>query len=112
MDAFAHAIPFAELAALLGESSAPDRHAIFDTRFALQNHPIPAVELPGVATRLRTRSTGTVRFDLGCELTEDDDEFEVVWLYRPSVVPDEALRELDQIYRDVLNEVCSDPNGG
>lgn len=112
MDAFAHAIPFAELASLLGESSAPDRHAIFDTRFALQNHPIPAVELPGVATRLRTRSTGTVRFDLGCELTEDGDEFEVVWLYRPNVVPDESLKELDQIYRQVLWEVCAHPDGG
>ena len=111
MDAFAHAIPFAELAALLGESSSPGRHAIFDTRFALQNHPIPAVELPGIATRLRTRSTGTVRFDLGCELTEDGEGFEVVWLYRPSVVPVDALRELDQIYRQVLIEVCAYPQG-
>ena len=107
MDAFAHAIPFVELAALLGESSTPERHAIFDTRFALQNHPIPDVSLPGVATRLRTRSTGTVRFDLGCELTEDGDGFEVVWLYRPSVVPIEDLRELDRIYRDVLASVCT-----
>ncbi|MFT4547178.1 MAG: hypothetical protein ACI9MB_001124, partial [Verrucomicrobiales bacterium] len=101
MDAFAHEIPFAELASLLGESSSPDRHAIFDTRFALQNHPIPDIELPGISTRLRTRSTGTVRFDLGCELTEDDDKFEVVWLFRPSVVPRGDLEELDQLYRQV-----------
>lgn len=110
MDAFAHAIPFAELAALLGESSSPDRHAIFDTRFALQNHPVPDVELPGIATRLRTRSTGTVRFDLGCELTEDDDNFEVVWLFRPSVVPREELEDLDRIYREVLAKVCASPD--
>ena len=76
----------AELAKALAPPAEAGRHTIFDTRFALQNHPIPDVELPGISTRLRTCSTGTARFDLGCEFTEEDGGFEVVWLYRPSVV--------------------------
>ncbi|MFT4548321.1 MAG: hypothetical protein ACI9MB_002273 [Verrucomicrobiales bacterium] len=51
-----------------------------------------------------------MRFDLGCELTEDDDKFEVVWLFRPSVVPRGDLEELDQLYRQVLAKVCASPD--
>lgn len=109
VDAFAHAMPFAELVPALAEVAAPGRHAVFDTRFALQNHPIPDLELPGISTRLRTCSTGTTRFDLGCELTENGGEFEMVWLHRPSVVSDLDIRELDRIFRDVLTTVCRDP---
>ena len=109
MDAFAHAMPFAELAGALGEPEAPGRHAIFDTRFALQNHRVPDVVLPGISTKLKTVSTGTTRFDLGCELTEEEAGFEVVWLHRPSVVPLADIQELDRLYREVLTAVCKRP---
>jgi hypothetical protein len=108
MDAFAHAMPFAELVAALGESCVPGRHAVFDIRFALQNHPIPEIELPGISTRLKTCSTGTARFDLGCELTEEAGGLELIWLYRPSVVTDLKMRELDRIFRQGLLEVSRD----
>lgn len=110
MDDFAHAIPFAELAKALAPPAEAGRHTIFDTRFALQNHPIPDVELPGISTRLRTCSTGTARFDLGCEFTEEDGGFEVVWLYRPSVVSTADVRELDHLYHEVLGAVCRQPD--
>jgi len=109
VDAFAHAMPFAELAVALGEPSVPGRHAVFDVRFALQNHPIPDMALPGISTKLRTCATGTSRFDLACELTEDGGDFEMVWLYRPTVATDLDIRELDRIFRDVLTTVCRDP---
>lgn len=107
---FAHAMPFAELAASLGSGTAATaRHGVFDVRFALQNHPIPDIELPGISTRLRTCSTGTSRFDIGCELTEDGGELELVWLYRPPVVEPSELGELDRLFRAVLGEVCRQP---
>ncbi len=109
MDAFAHAIPFAELAKALGESSTPTRHAIFDTRFAYQNHPMPDVSLPGISTRIKVVSTGTARFDLACELTDDKGGFEMVWLHRPSVVSAARVRELDALFRQVLTSVCRRP---
>lgn len=109
MDAFEHTIPFAELAKALGEPKSPGQHTVFDTRFAYQNHPMPEISLPGFSTKVRVISTGTARFDLACELTEDNGGFEVVWLHRPSVVPIEDVYELDGLFRKVLTSVCSDP---
>ncbi|MFK5923403.1 MAG: condensation domain-containing protein [Verrucomicrobiota bacterium] len=109
MDAFEHAIPFAELAAAVGEPKSADQHCVFDTRFAYQNHPMPEVSLPGISTRVRVISTGTARFDLACELTEDNGGFEVVWLHRESVVSLDEVKELNQLFHEVLTSVCEQP---
>lgn len=110
MDDFAHAMPFAELVKALDRSPEPGGHAIFDTRFAFQNHPIPEVVLPGISTKLRTSSTGTARFDIGCELTEDGKEFEVVWLHRPSVLSELMICELDGLFQKMLGAMCDHPD--
>ena len=107
---FAHAMPFAELANVVVPANADARHHIFDVRFALQNHPVPDIELPGISTRLRTISTGTSRFDIACELTEDGHALEAVWLYRPSLVDDEEIRFLDRLLGDVLGEAGRNPS--
>ena len=106
---FAHAMPFAALVEALGQPATPHRHPIFDVRFALQNHPVPDIELPGISTRLRTRCTGTSRFDIGCELTEDGDCLEVVWLYRSPFVSDGEVLKLDQLLRGVLEDAGKNP---
>ncbi len=101
---FAHAMPFAELAKAVAQADGPFQHPVFDVRFALQNHPVPDIELPGISTRLRTISTGTSRFDIACELTEDASALEVVWLYRRSLVGDEEIGQLDRLLGVVLEE--------
>jgi len=105
VDCFAHAMPFAELARHLDTTSGPGRHPVFDVRFALQNHPVPDVNLPRIATRLHMRSTGTARFDLACEVTESGDQLEVVWLYRPSMFSTFDLADLDRLFRSVIGRV-------
>lgn len=109
MDSFANAIPYAELAGMMKGSLTPGAHSIFDVRFALQNHPVPDVDLPRISTRLRMRSTGTARFDLGCEITESGSELEVVWLHRESILSHSDLVELDVLYREVIANVCRSP---
>lgn len=109
VDAFANAIPFAELAAVLGEPRKPGLHSIFDVRFALQNHPTPDVVLPRISTKLRMRSTGTARFDLGCEITETGAELEVVWLFKPQLFSMTAITELNNLFLTVLGRVCKSP---
>lgn len=111
VDAFANAMPFAELAAALGEPCSPGLHSVFDVRFALQNHPTPDVVLPRITTKLRMRSTGTARFDLGCEITEIGQELEVVWLYKPQLHPLSCITELDASFRKVLENACKCPAG-
>ena len=76
VECFANVMPFAELARALGDAGAPGHNPIFEVRFALQNHPMPDVELPGLSAKLRMRSTGTARFHLACEITEDAEQLE------------------------------------
>ncbi|MCX6872957.1 MAG: condensation domain-containing protein [Verrucomicrobia bacterium] len=109
LDSFANAMPFAELAAALGDHHAAGEHSVFDVRFALQNHPVPDVVLPRIATKLRMRSTGTARFDLGCELTEIGGELEVVWLFKPHRFPASGIAELNDLFLAVLSAVANSP---
>lgn len=110
MDCFANAMPFAELAKVLDIAPEPGHNPIFDVRFALQNHPVPDVTLPSLSFKLRMRSTGTARFDLACEITEDGEELEVVWLYRPSLFLPEDVQELNRRYQTLLENVSRNPH--
>lgn len=106
LDSFSYAMPFAELAAALGAQGGQGKHTLFDVRFALQNHPVPDVTLPRISSKLRMRSTGTARFDLGCEITADGDALEVVWLFRRGRFPLAEIRDLDKLYQTILAGAC------
>lgn len=109
VDCFSNALPFAELAQLVADPAQPTPHPIFDVRFALQNHPVPDVVLPRISTKLRMRSTGTARFDLGCELTEMGGELEVVWLYRKELFDQASIQVLNEKYIEVVTQVSQHP---
>ena len=102
-------MPFAELAGVLGEPRTPGEHSIFDVRFALQNHLVPDVVLPRISTKLRMRSTGTPRFDLGCEITEIGAELELVWLFRQDLFAVTSIAELNNVFLAVLTNACRSP---
>ncbi len=109
VDCFANALPFAELARLVEDAGNPTPHPVFDVRFALQNHPVPDVVLPRISTKLRMRSTGTARFDLGCEITEMGGELEVVWLYRTELFDQESINALNNEFIGVVTQVSRRP---
>ena len=109
MDAFANAMPFVELARALGEKSAPGYNPIFEVRFALQNHPVPDVSLPNLSARLSMRSTGTARFQLGCEITEEREGLEVAWLFRENLFSQRDIEGLDGIFQRILAGICRSP---
>ena len=102
VDAFANAMPFAEMVQALGDAPSPGHNPAFEVRFALQNHPIPDVTLPGLSAKLRMRSTGTARFHLACEITEEGGRLEVVWLFRPNLFPSEEIENLGRMFEAVL----------
>jgi Condensation domain len=109
VDSFANAIPFAELVRAIGERPSPKHNPIFEVRFALQNHPVPDVEIRGLSLKLRMRSTGTPRFDLGCEITELGDALEVVWLFRENLFAQPEIEELGRLFRTVVESICRVP---
>jgi hypothetical protein len=111
MESFANAMPFVELAHALGEHSAPGQNPLFEVRFALQNHPIPDVSMKTLSVRLGMRSTGTARFHLACEITEDDAGPEIAWLFRENLFSKRDIEELDGIFQRVLGGVCRSPEG-
>ena len=109
VDSFANAMPFAELARALGDAAAPGHNPIFEVRFALQNHPVPDVAVPGLSARLRMRGTGTPRCELGCEITEQGEALEVVWLFRTPLFSLDDIGELDRMFQRVLVGACRAP---
>jgi hypothetical protein len=109
VDCFANAMPFAELAQALGDTATPGHAPIFEVRFALQNHPIPDVSLPGLSAKLKMRSTGTARFHLACEITEEGEQLEVVWLFRPNLFPQAEIEDLGRMFQAVVAGACRAP---
>lgn len=109
LDAFANAMPFAELVSALDAPKVPGHNPVFQVRFALQNHPVPDISVNGMSLQLRMRSTGTCRFDLACEITEAGEALEVVWLVRPDLFSPEDMQKLHLMYLGVLKSVCSSP---
>jgi len=109
IDSFANAIPFVELVRALGEQSEAGYNPLFEVRFALQNHPMPEVSLPNLSARLSMRSTGTARFQLGCEITEAGDGLEVAWLFRENLFSRRDIENLDGIFQRVLAGICRSP---
>jgi hypothetical protein len=111
MDSFANAMPFVELFHAQGEHPILGCNPLFEVRFALQNHPMPEVVLPNLSARLSMRSTGTPRFQLACEITEDRAGAEVVWLFRENLFSQRDIEELDGIFQRILTGVCHSPEG-
>jgi non-ribosomal peptide synthetase component F len=109
VESFANAMPFAELAQALGDVATPGHAPVFEVRFALQNHPIPDVALPGLSAKLTMRSTGTARFHLACEVTEEGEKLEVVWLFRSSIFPQMEIEDLGRKFQAVLASACRSP---
>ena len=109
VDSFANAMPFAELVRVLGDSPEPGHNPVFEVRFALQNHPVPGVTLHGLSAHLRMRSTGTARFQLGCEITELEEGLEVAWVFRPTLFPVDEIKGLASMFQTVLSGACGSP---
>jgi hypothetical protein len=93
----------------MGDHPSPKHNPIFEVRFALQNHPVPDAELRGLSLKLEMRSTGTPRFDLGCEITEKGEKLEVVWLFRENLFSQPEIEELGRLFGTVVENICRVP---
>jgi hypothetical protein len=109
IDAFANAMPFVELAKLMNDPPSPGHNPVFEVRFALQNHPVPEVNVQNLGLRLTMGSTGTFRFELACEVTEEGDALEVVWLFRENMFATGDIQDLHRLYQATLAGVCRSP---
>lgn len=109
VDAFANAMPFVELVRMMNDPPSPGHNPLFEVRFALQNHPVPEINVASLGLKLSMGSTGTFRFELACEVTEEGDELEVVWLFRQKMFSLEDIQHLHRVYQATLAGVCRSP---
>lgn len=109
IDCLANAMPFVELVKALDDPPTPCHHPVYQVRFALQNHPVPKVALPGLTARFALQSTGTARFDLGCEIEADGASLAVNWLFRPDRFDAFDIATLASLFLGVLTRVCASP---
>ena len=86
-----------------------DTIQLFEVRFALQNHPMPEVSLPNLSARLSMRSTGTARFQLGCEITEAAKAWKSPGFFARICFPDVTLKVSMAYFRRVLAGICRSP---
>ncbi|SEF72071.1 non-ribosomal peptide synthetase [Paenibacillus sp. UNC499MF] len=64
-------LPFERLVEALSPARSRSRHPLFQIMLVLQNTPAAKLELPGIASKLELRGTGSSKFDLTFELTEN-----------------------------------------
>lgn len=110
MDCFANAMPFAELVSALDPPRLAGRNLVYEVRFALQNQPVPDLTMAGFSVQLKIRSTGTPRFDLACEITEEGDGLEVVWMFRWSRFSQAEVKDIHHLFLTVLTAICAAPD--
>ncbi|WP_443677792.1 amino acid adenylation domain-containing protein [Mycobacterium angelicum] len=62
--------PFERLVELLNPTRSTAHHPLFQVFFALQNNPLPTIELPGLQVEALPAPTGTAKFDLFINLVD------------------------------------------
>ncbi|GEP43696.1 condensation domain-containing protein [Brevifollis gellanilyticus] len=110
VDCFSNVMPFAELVSAVNPTRIPGRNPIYQVRFALQNQPMPDISVAGFSAKLKIYSTGTPRFDLACEVTEEGDAMEVAWLFRQEGFEASEIEHLHAQYLSILTSACASPD--
>ncbi len=86
LDAYAHQeAPFERIVEELQPQREMSHNPLFQLFFSLQNAPLPRIDLPELSMRVEDATSGTTKFDLALEMTEDGDELAGVWQYDTDV---------------------------
>ena len=111
LGAYAHQdLPFEKLVAELQ----PERHLghtpLFRVWFVLQNTPMPAVEIPGLALSLSPIVTEAVRHDLKLDLTETPEGLQGFFEYKTDLFEASAIASMAELFETLLSTVVEQPD--
>jgi amino acid adenylation domain-containing protein/non-ribosomal peptide synthase protein (TIGR01720 family) len=110
LGAYAHQdVPFEQLVEALQVERDLSHTPLFQVVLALQNAPLPAVELPGLSLGLVEMSSGTAKFDLTLSLMETEAGLVGSLEYNTDVFEAGTVRQLLGHLERLLEQIVSDP---
>jgi amino acid adenylation domain-containing protein len=111
LEAFAHQdLPFEKLVEELHPERDLSRNPLFQVMFALQNAPLPPLELPGLTLKPWDLDTGTVRVDLEFHLGEGPEGLHGLIAYSTDLFQAETIASMSGHYRTLLEGIVTNPD--
>lgn len=111
LGAYAHPdIPFEKLVEVLQPKRDVSRNPLFQVMFALQNTPMPKLELPGLALRLLEIDSGTAQLDLTLNLEERADGLCGWFEYNTDLFDRATIGRLAEHFQTLLAGIVAAPD--
>ncbi|HEX2269341.1 MAG TPA: amino acid adenylation domain-containing protein, partial [Pyrinomonadaceae bacterium] len=110
LEAYAHQeVPFERVVEELRPERALNHAPLFQVLFALQNEPLPRIDLPNLRMRVEDATSDTAKFDLALEITEDADELACVWQYDAGIFDAATIKRMAAHYQTLLASIVANP---
>jgi len=111
LGAYAHQdLPFEKLVMELQPERQFGINPLFKVWFALQNNPMPPLELPGLTLSLSDVDIGAVRHDLKLGLTETLEGMECLFQYKTDLLEADAIARMAERYETILSKIVQQPD--
>ncbi|WP_293128195.1 non-ribosomal peptide synthetase [Microcoleus sp. bin38.metabat.b11b12b14.051] len=110
MTAYAHQdLPFEKLVEELHPDRELSRNPLFQISFSLQNTPVAALELPGIAFRALDFDCGSAKLDLECNLWEDAGSIHGQFVYSTDLFDRATISRMAGHFQTLLAAIVANP---
>ena len=110
MTAYAYQdLPFEKLVEELHPDRELSRNPLFQISFSLQNTPVAALELPGIAFRAIDFDAGTAKLDLECNLWEDAGSIQGQFVYSTDLFDRATIARMAGHFQTLLEAIVANP---
>ncbi|HKR14069.1 MAG TPA: amino acid adenylation domain-containing protein, partial [Pyrinomonadaceae bacterium] len=110
LEAYAHQeVPFERVVEELRPERELNQAPLFQVLFALQNAPLPQIDLPDLRMRVEDATSDTAKFDLALEITEDADELTCAWQYDADIFDAATIKRMTAHYEILLAGIVAKP---
>jgi hypothetical protein len=100
-------VPFEMVVEALQPERVLGRNPLFRVAFALQNAPLPPVQLPGLKEVRLDVESNTTRFDLTLALAEDANGLGVSWEYSTDLFDGETIVRMSENFKTLLRAIVA-----
>jgi amino acid adenylation domain-containing protein len=113
LEGYAHQeVPFERVVEELSPERELSHNPLFQVLFALQDAPLPHIDLPGLRMRLEGVTSSSTKFDLALEMTDGEDELSGAWQYDTDVFDAATIKRMAAHYQTLLESIATNPRAG